>query len=116
MPVDAAIGKYFGFYNGSFNRGIDLNAAPGTVIKSPCGGTVSAVLQRGSMGLTLEISHGSGIVTRYTNLQTSSVSVGDALIEGNIIGKTGEGGLHLEFLIDGKPYNPLYYINGDANN
>lgn len=111
-PVDASVVDLFGFKQGVFHRGIDFSCAAGAVCSAPCGGTVSAVLSRGSLGLTLEISHGGGIVTRYTNLQSASVSVGDALIEGDMIGHAGDDGLHFEVLVNGIPRNPLYYLNG----
>lgn len=109
-PVDADVVGFYGFSGGEFNRGIEFGCASGEVISAPCGGTVSAVILRGSLGLTVEVSHGSGIVTRYANIQSTDVSLGDALIAGDVIGRSGEGGLHFEFLVGGKPYNPLYYL------
>ncbi|MBR5948857.1 MAG: peptidoglycan DD-metalloendopeptidase family protein [Clostridia bacterium] len=109
-PVDADVIGLFGFHDGEFERGIRFNCASGEICYAPCGGTVSAVLLRGNLGLTVEISHGGGIVTRYSNLQSADVLLGDALISGHIIGRIGDGGLHFEFLVDGKPYNPLYYL------
>ncbi|MBR3298050.1 MAG: peptidoglycan DD-metalloendopeptidase family protein [Clostridia bacterium] len=109
-PVDAEVAQFFGFYNGELSRGIRFNCASGEQCHAPCGGTVSAVLLRGSLGLTVEISHGGGIVTRYANLQSADVSLGDALLMGDVIGRSGEGGLHFEFLVGGKPFNPLYYL------
>ena len=68
------------------------------------------MLLRGNLGLTVEVSHGGGVITRYANLQSADVSLGDALLTGSVIGRSGEGGLHFEIIIGGKPYNPLYYI------
>lgn len=109
-PVDADVIGFYGFRGGEFNRGIKFGCASGAPIHAPCGGTVSAVILRGNLGLTVEVSHGSGVITRYANLQSADVSLGDALIAGNIIGNAGEGGLHFEVIIGGKPYNPLYYL------
>ena len=109
-PVDAEVTGFYGFSGGEFNRGIEFNCASGAQINAPCGGTVSAVLLRGNLGLTVEVSHGGGVITRYANLQSADVSLGDALLTGSVIGKSGEGGLHFEIIIGGKPYNPLYYL------
>lgn len=108
------IGLY-GFYNGEFHRGIDFSCPTGSDCYATCGGTVSAVLLRGSMGLIVEISHGGGFVTRYCNLQSASVSVGDTLLSGGVVGKTGEGGLRLEIIVNGTPRNPLYYFGDQLN-
>lgn len=109
-PVNADVIGFYGFYDGEFNRGIDFGCAAGQKCYAPCGGTVSAVLTRGNLGLVVEISHGGGIVTRYTNLQAADVSIGSALIEGDVIGSAGDGGLHFELIVNGIPRNPLYYI------
>lgn len=114
LPVGADASEFYGFHDGEFNRGIRFNCASGELCYSSCGGTVSAVILRGSLGLTVEISHGAGVVTRYANLQSADVSLGDAIAVGDIIGRIAEGGLHFEVMIGGRPYNPLYYLTSSA--
>ncbi len=110
-PVSGSITTLYGFSGGDFNRSIGFDCAAGSICTAPCGGTVSAVLLRGNMGLTVEISHGGGFVSRFINLQSADVSVGDALIKGDVIGRAGEGGLNYEIMVNGMPRNPLYYLN-----
>ena len=84
----------------------------GTVIK------VANISPRG-YGQYVVISHGGGISTLYGHMISGSptVSEGDTVVKGQVIGKVGETGnatgphLHLEFIVDGKQVDPLNYVS-----
>ena len=62
------------------------------------------------------ISHGNGLQTLYGHCSVLNVSKGQAVTQGQIIGKVGTTGnvtgphLHLEVRINGVLYNPQNYV------
>lgn len=100
--------------------GIDIAAAAGTTVKACAAGTVSAIVQDGLMGTTVIIDHGEDMVSVYSNLQAiPTVSVGDAVYTGDVIGSVGTTAiaesalashLHFELTCDGSPVDPLDYL------
>lgn len=98
---------------GSGHRGIDIAAAPGTVVVAPAEGVVRfAGPVGGSLFVTLD--HGGGIETTYSWLTSLLVRRGDAVNIGDPIATTGIGHaaaaiphLHLGAKIDGQYVDPL---------
>lgn len=112
QPVIADIVKYFGFYDGVLHNGIDYDAKENTSCSASCAGTVRSVMERGAYGLTVDIDHGDGLITRYAGLSFANVSVGDTVSIGDEIGKVGSNGLHFEIILNGRPRNPRIYLLG----
>lgn len=110
QPVSASVERNFGFYSGAFNRGINYACPNASAIFASCSGTVSAVISRGDLGITVDISHGSGYVTRYSLLASSDLSVGDSIEKGSQVGISGAEGLHFEVIVSGVPRNPRFYL------
>lgn len=111
-PVSGSIECNYGQLNGILHLGLDYNAKAGSEVKASCGGKVVSVLERGGYGLTVEIDHGNGFLTRYALLESASVNVGDTVSQGDTIGSVGnEKTLHFEIRIDGEAYNPRYYLD-----
>ena len=89
------------------HEGIDLESPLGTRVKAACAGTVSAVYDDEYLGSCVEITHADGYVTRYCNLAAMpTVSAGDAVDAGDIIGAVGDTALletgeepHLHFAV-----------------
>jgi murein DD-endopeptidase MepM/ murein hydrolase activator NlpD len=86
-------------------------SADGTVVKSQCG-------WNGGYGCVIVIDHGNGYQTLYAHLSKLSVSVGDAVAQGNKIGVMGNTGrvygatgihLHFEVIVNGKKKNPIAF-------
>ena len=71
-------------------RGIDLNAAVGTVVKAAAEGKVEEVSKNTTDGNYIVISHANGLKTKYANLSDEVyVAVGDTVEEGTEIGTFG---------------------------
>ena len=75
-------------------------------------GTVVAVLERGSMGLTVYVRHENGFATVYAGLEKAHVSVGTTVAAGDIIGTAGADGMHFGIYANGVPCDPKAYISG----
>ncbi len=101
------------------HRGVDIEAAPETPVIAVKGGTVTKVYNDDKLGITIEISHGSGYVTRYSNLSTDRmVEEGDVVEAGDVISGVGITALfessdpphlHFEVLQDGIPIDPVQF-------
>lgn len=102
------------------HSGIDIEAAPDTPVKAVKGGTITRVYNDDKMGITIEVSHGNGYVSRYCNLSTDRmVGEGDVVEAGDIISGVGitalfESGdpphLHFEVLKDGNAVDPSEFV------
>lgn len=96
--------------------GVDLAAAAGTRIHAPARGVVASVGWRMGYGLTIELAHSGGVVTRYAHLRTALVQRGDTVAMGQTIGMVGASGLataphlHFEVLLHGKALDPIQFI------
>ena len=87
-----------GAYNGKGHNGIDLGAPTGTPVKAVLSGTVIGTgntdAYRGcySAGKWIMIKHLNGLSTLYGHLSQISVSTGQAVSTGQIIGNVGATG------------------------
>lgn len=98
------------------HAGIDYRAASGTTIRSAGAGTVVSVGWRGGYGMTTLIDHGNGLATLYAHQSSTSVTVGQSVVRGQSIGKSGATGnvtgphLHFEVRVNGTPTNPTAWL------
>lgn len=98
--------------------GIDIGTPMGSSVKASDGGQVIFAGEYRGYGLTVDIAHCNGYVTRYAHLSDVLVSNGQAVSQGQVVarsGATGAGtGPHLHFEIRqgqwGTPYNPRKFI------
>lgn len=121
-PVRGLLGNGFGWrrdpFTGmrDFHQGLDIVAPQGTRVVAPADGIVTRVGPAGGFGLSLFISHGFGVVTRYGHLSSTTVKVGQRVRRGDPIALTGSTGrstgphLHYEVLVHQKAVDPLVYI------
>ncbi len=111
MPVKGIISGVYGsqrILNGKPkwpHYGIDIAAKKGTMIKSSGSGTVTmAEDDLYYTGGTIIMDHGHGISTIYSHLESITVSVGDKINQGDIIGTVGSTGRstgpHLDFRLN----------------
>lgn len=100
---------------GSFHEGVDLfTRSPRGIIAAGDGVIEFMGSQRG-YGRTIVIRHNSRIKTRYAHLSSYARNLreGARVARGDPIGRTGDSGnatavhLHYEFLIRGRPVDPL---------
>lgn len=71
-------------------RGVDINAAVGTVVKSAAEGKVEEVSNNTTDGTYVVIAHTNGLKTKYANLSEEvKVAVGDVVSAGTEIGTVG---------------------------
>lgn len=102
------------------HEGIDISAALGTAVTAAHSGTVESIEADDLYGTVVTINHGDGSSSVYANLaDTPTVSVGEWVDSGNIIGSVGTTalceigqGTHLHFaiLVDGQSVDPMTYL------
>lgn len=122
-PLNGFVTSSFGmraspFGGGSrrFHKGLDIVSRTGTPIVAPAQGEVVLSAPDGAYGNSVEINHGSGIVTKYAHMQRCAVQTGQWVKRGEVIGFVGMSGrttgphLHYEVRLNGVPVNPMRYI------
>jgi murein DD-endopeptidase MepM/ murein hydrolase activator NlpD len=116
--VSSGFGKRADPFTGAISShdGVDIAAKLGSPIKAIADGVVSFAGEKANYGRTIEITHGSGLVTRYAHTLSLLVKVGDKVARGDVIGLVGTSGrstgphLHFEVLKDDKAVNPIGYL------
>ena len=116
-PVNGQLESYFGTRYGTMHYGVDYRAAGGMRIVAPEDGTIIFCGERPGYGYMIEIKHENGFISRLSSCANVTVELEQHVKRGAIIaympipeGKTTPI-LHYELLIDGIPYNPLYYLS-----
>ena len=102
----------------ALHKGIDFAGNHGDAIIAVGAGVVSFAGVKDGYGITVEVTHGDGYVTRYAHNSQLNVRVGEMVSRGKQIARMGSTGrstgthLHFEVLRNGAPVNPLAYIGG----
>ncbi|QZH76140.1 MAG: M23 family metallopeptidase [Erythrobacter sp.] len=123
MPADMnSMSSGFGYrrdpFNGSaaMHSGLDFSAPHGSPIHAAADGRVSFVGVKSGYGNVVEISHGSGMITRYAHMSRFTTRVGAQVEAGSVIGAIGNTGrstgphLHFEVRINGRAVNPRPFL------
>lgn len=109
----------------AFHSGIDLEAALDTPIVAVGNGTVAFAGTQGAYGNLVVINHAEGLQTRYAQLATIQVKVGQTVNRGQQIGTVGTSGQpsskspHLHFEVRSRSRlgwvaeNPKNYLAGN---
>lgn len=112
-PTDLrAITQYFGWRH----TGLDIDCQFTNSNYVADDGIVQFAGWKGGYGITVEVNHGNGIVTRYGHAARNYVSAGESVTKGQAIQLCGTTGrstgthLHFEVIIGGAFKNPLSYI------
>ena len=101
----------------AFHKGIDFAGREGADVIAVASGVVTWSGDRYGYGQMVELTHGSGYVTRYAHNADNLVAVGDTVKRGDLIAQMGDTGratgpnLHFEVLHNGRAVDPLTYIN-----
>ncbi len=98
------------------HNGIDLAGPTGTPVYATADGIVGKAKYWGSYGNYVQIEHGGQLQTRYAHLSGYTVSPGDTVRKGQLIGYIGSTGrstgphLHYEVRIAGQAVDPSPYM------
>ena len=98
--------------------GIDIPGPVGTPIYATADGVVSRAGWANGYGNLVQITHGSGMETRYGHMSKLLVSPNSYVKRGQIIGLMGSTGrstgshLHYEVRVDGAAINPIPFVSG----
>jgi murein DD-endopeptidase MepM/ murein hydrolase activator NlpD len=127
-PSTGTVTSGYGTRWGTLHAGIDLAGPRGTPVYAAAGGTVttaactSAYCDRdGSLNLAgygnlVELDHGAGVTTRYAHLSGYTVTPGQQVSAGALLGFQGSTGnstgvhLHFEVRVDGAPIDPVPWL------
>ena len=118
-PIRGQLIGYYGLSTGEMRYGVDYAAAPDTRVTAPEAGTIVFMGERAGLGFVIDIRHDEGFLSRIA-FDANTVVPGLVLEKHVSRGETiaflpateGENAsvLHYELLIDGIPYNPLFYL------
>lgn len=103
-------GKY------SFHTGVDLAAPKGTPIYAMRDGTVTTASKTSVWGNYVVINHGDGYSSLYAHMTKYTVSYGQTVKKGQVIGYVGSTGwstgahLHLTIYYNGATVNPAKFL------
>ena len=98
------------------HRGIDFAGKIGTELMAVAPGRVVSAGERVGYGTTVEIDHGLGFTTLYAHLSQITVSRGDWVRPGTVIGLGGSSGrstgphLHYEIRYKGEQFDPTKFV------
>lgn len=102
------------------HNGIDLSGQSGALIRATAAGEVIMAGPNGGYGNVVVIDHGDLISTVYAHQSSISVSLGERVQGGDIIGAVGSTGLstgphlHFEVRFNGVPIDPAPYLTGQS--
>lgn len=98
------------------HKGIDFAGKIGTELMAVAPGRVISAGERVGYGTTVEIDHGLGFTTLYAHLSQITVSRGDWVRPGTVVGLGGSSGrstgphLHYEIRYKGAPFDPSSFV------
>ncbi len=123
MPVEGFITRGFQITNLTMEPhfGLDIAAANGTPIRAPANGIVVFEGWTSESGYVLVVQHGYGYLTVYKHNQRNLAGMLEKITKGEVIAYLGDTGeissgahLHYEVWLNGKPLDPLKYVNVSA--
>lgn len=102
------------------HNGVDLSAALGQEVRAARAGTVTAVYEDDSYGVTVVVQHENGYTSHYAGLAAGpAVAVGDTVSAGQTLGAIGgtariesaqEPHLHFEVYCNGESIDPAGFL------
>ena len=118
-PVSGKVISIFGMRrDGARNKGIDIQASPGTQVIASRSGQVSFTHEGlPGFGKTIIVDHGDGFATVYAYVGEILVQRGENVSQRQMIARVGKTGrtdvpaLHFEIRRAQKPQNPFYYLS-----
>ncbi len=101
----------------ALHTGVDLLEPYGSDIRATAAGRVAHAGPAGGYGDMVEIDHGFGLSTVYGHMSEISVSEGQEVAAGDVLGRLGSSGrstgphLHYEVRVDGEPVDPERFLH-----
>jgi len=116
--VSSAFGRRLDPFTGreALHEGVDIAARFGGPVFAMGEGVVSFAGEKSGYGTMVEITHESGLVTRYGHLSATRVKDGDKVSRGQTIASVGSTGrsigpyLHFEVVREKQAVNPIAYL------
>ncbi len=115
-PASGSISSGFGMRWGRLHAGIDIPLPEGTGLRAAASGTVAIAGWVGGYGNYTCIQHGGGLSTCYGHQSSITVSAGQSVSQGEVIGAVGSTGsstgphLHFETRVNGSAVDPMGYL------
>ena len=105
------------------NSGIDYQGKEPFDVVAVLDGQVSKIMDNNLLGKIVEITHDNNLVSVYQSLEEVMVKEGDTVLQGQVIGKSGEANiavdlgnhLHFELIHNGVNVNPENYYDKQLN-
>jgi murein DD-endopeptidase MepM/ murein hydrolase activator NlpD len=103
---------------GEYHTGIDIAAAPGTLVVATADGILFHAGPDAGYGTDIVLDHGYGITTMYCHLSKIYAVIGQEVKRGQVLGAVGMTGratgphLHYEVRIHDTSVNPARYLPG----
>ena len=122
LPAPGRLASRFGLrrvFNGeprAPHSGLDLAIVRGTPVAASADGVVLAVDDYFFNGKTVFVDHGNGLITMVCHLERSDVQTGDAVRQGQTIGRSGMSGrasgphLHWSVMLNGAAVDPELFL------
>lgn len=127
MPIEGSVLKDYSDtalqYSATYDdmrlhTGVDIEAEAGTTVLAAADGTVTATDESASLGKTVTIDHGDGIIIKYCGLENVVVSTGKTIKMGDPIAVVGsipaecadKSHLHIEATKNGEIISPMEII------
>jgi murein DD-endopeptidase MepM/ murein hydrolase activator NlpD len=116
-PVSGTIVSPFGPRGVAWHGGVDLQAERGADIRAAASGMVVQSGWERGYGHVVKIWHPGDLMTVYAHNQENLARVGDWVEQGALIATVGATGrataphLHFEIRLDGRKYNPLFWLS-----
>lgn len=122
-PLTGTVSSAYGYRSDPFSgkiryhKGVDVAVCEGTEVCATSGGTVKESSYNSIGGNYVVLDHGNGIESYYGHLQNRTVSVGDTVKQGEIIGLSGKTGkvtgahLHFQLTYKERTVDPEKYID-----
>ncbi len=104
----------------AMHTGVDFRGGYGTAVHATAAGTVTLAAAEGGYGTMVEVNHGNGLATRYAHLSSASVTPGQHVEAGALVGQVGSSGratgphLHYETRINGEAVDPVRFLKAGA--